>query len=215
MRTLIFANEFFVVPLQIMLTYNSQLKTLVLPEYGRNIQQMVDYCLTIEDRDERTHCAFTIVQNMANMFPQLRSETDYQHKLWDHLMIMSGFQLDVDFPFDDIIREENLDTKPDPIQYQLEPIQFRHYGKNIERMIQRAAEYPEGEERDALVMLLANHMKKLIYQINNEDVEDAKIFKDLEFFSNGRIKLSTDTHSLHEFKVAPTQQQSSKKKKKK
>ena len=141
-----------------MLTYNSQLKKLVLPEYGRNIQQMVDHCLTIEDRDERTHCAYTIVQNMANMFPQLRAETDYQHKLWDHLMIMSGFKLDVDFPFDDIIREESLDTKPDPITYELEPIQYRHYGKNIERMIERAATYPEGEERDALVMLLANHM---------------------------------------------------------
>lgn len=198
-----------------MLTYNSQLKTLVLPEYGRNIQQMVDYCLTIEDRDERTHCAFTIVQNMANMFPQLRSETDYQHKLWDHLMIMSGFQLDVDFPFDDIIREENLDTKPDPIQYQLEPIQFRHYGKNIERMIQRAAEYPEGEERDALVMLLANHMKKLIYQINNEDVDDAKIFKDLERYSHGAIRLNPETHHLHEYQVVRPAQPTGKKKKKK
>ena len=133
-----------------MLTYNSLLSKLVMPEYGRNVQQMVEHCLTIEDREERNRCAYTIVQNMANMFPQLRAETDYQHKLWDHLMIMSGFQLDVDFPFDDIIREENLDTKPDPIRYELEPIIYRHYGKNIERMIERAAEYPEGEERDAL-----------------------------------------------------------------
>lgn len=198
-----------------MLTYNSQLKKLVLPEYGRNIQQMVDHCLTIEDRDERTHCAYTIVQNMANMFPQLRAETDYQHKLWDHLMIMSGFKLDVDFPFDDIIREESLDTKPDPITYELEPIQYRHYGKNIERMIERAAAYPEGEERDALVMLLANHMKKLIFQINNEDVEDAKIFKDLERYSHGVIRLDPETHHLHEYQVEKTTQPSGKKKKKK
>ncbi len=198
-----------------MLTYNSQLKTLVLPEYGRNIQQMVDHCLTIEDRDERTHCAYTIVQNMANMFPQLRAETDYQHKLWDHLMIMSGFQLDVDFPFDDIIKEENLETKPDPIRYELEPIIYRHYGKNIERMIERAAEYPEGEERDALVMLLANHMKKLIYQINNEDVEDAKIFKDLERYSHGAIRLDPETHRLHEYQIVKPSQPAGKKKKKK
>ena len=198
-----------------MLTYNSQLKTLVLPEYGRNIQQMVDYCLTIEDRDERTHCAFTIVQNMANMFPQLRAETDYQHKLWDHLMIMSDFKLDVDFPFDDIIKEENLDTKPDPIRYELEPIVYRHYGKNIERMIERAAEYPEGEERDALVMLLANHMKKLIFQINNEDVEDAKIFKDLERYSHGAIRLDPATHRLHEYQIVKPAQPVGKKKKKK
>ena len=198
-----------------MLTYNSQLKKLVLPEYGRNIQQMVDYCLTIEDRDERTHCAYTIVQNMANMFPQLRAETDYQHKLWDHLMIMSGFKLDVDFPFDDIIREESLDTKPDPITYELVPIKYRHYGKNIERMIERAATYPEGEERDALVMLLANHMKKLIFQISNEDVEDAKIFKDLAFYSKGEIRLDPSTHRLHEYKIVKQAQSTGKKKKKK
>ena len=198
-----------------MLTYNSQLKTLVLPEYGRNIQQMVDYCLTIEDRDERTHCAYTIVQNMANMFPQLRAETDYQHKLWDHLMIMSGFKLDIDFPFDDIIEEQNLDTKPAPISYELEPISFRHYGKNIERMIERAVEYPEGEEREALVMLLANHMKKLIFQINNEDVEDAKIFKDLERYSHGAIRLDPATHHLHEYQVIKQAQTTGKKKKKK
>ena len=198
-----------------MLTYNSQLKKLVMPEYGRNVQKMVDHCLTIEDRDERTRCAFTIVQNMANMFPQLRSEADYQHKLWDHLMIMSGFQLDIDFPYDDIIREENLDTDPAPIKYELEPIQFRHYGKNIERMIERAAQYPEGEERDALVMLLANHMKKLIFQINNEDVEDAKIFKDLERYSHGVLRLDPETHRLHEYQVVKPAQTTGKKKKKK
>lgn len=198
-----------------MLTYNSQLKTLVLPEYGRNIQQMVDHCLTIEDRDERTRCAYTIVQNMVNMFPQLRTETDYLHKLWDHLMIMSGFKLDVDFPFDDIIKEEHLETKPDPIKYELEPIVYRHYGKNIERMIERAATYPEGEERDALVMLLANHMKKLIYQINNEDVEDAKIFKDLERYSHGAIRLDPATHHLHEYQIVKPVQPVGKKKKKK
>ena len=198
-----------------MLTYNSQLKTLVLPEYGRNIQQMVDHCLTIEDRDERTRCAFTIVQNMSNMFPQLRAETDYQHKLWDHLMIMSGFQLDVDFPFDDIIREENLETKPEPIHYELQRIEMRHYGKNIERLIERAATYPQGEERDALVMLLANHMKKLIFQISNEDVEDAKIFKDLAFYSKGEIRLDPSTHRLHEYKIVKPAQTTGKKKKKK
>jgi len=127
---------------------------------------------------------------------------------------MSDFKLDVDYPYD-VVKPESLDTKPIPVQYKLEPIKMRHYGKIVDQMIQRACEYPDGEEKDALVMLIANHMKKLIYQINNEDVDDAKIFKDLEFYSKGRIKLSTATHSLHEFKVAPTQQQTSKKKKKK
>ena len=197
-----------------MLTYNSQLKKLALPEYGRNIQQMVDYCCTIEDREERNKCAYSIINTMSNLFPQLNQEADFRHKLWDHLAIMSDFKLDVDYPYE-VVKPENLETKPQPVGYKLESIKMRHYGKIVDKMIQRACEYPEGDEKEALVMLIANHMKKLIYQINNEDVEDAKIFKDLEFFSKGQIKIDPATHSLHEFKVAPTQQQTSKKKKKK
>ena len=197
-----------------MLTYNSQLKKLALPEYGRNIQQMVDYCCTIADREERNKCAYSIINTMSNLFPQLNEETDFKHKLWDHLAIMSDFKLDIDYPYE-IVKPESLESKPIPVKYKLEGIKMRHYGKSVGQMIERACDYPDGEEKDALVMLIANHMKKLIYQINNEDVEDAKIFKDLEFFSNGRIKIDPATHSLHEFKVAPTQQVATSKKKKK
>lgn len=197
-----------------MLTYNSQLKKLVLPEYGRNIQQMVDYCCTIADREERNKCAYSIINTMSNLVPQLNEEADYRHKLWDHLAIMSDFKLDVDYPYE-IVKPENLETKPIPLSYKLEGIRMRHYGKIVDRMIQRACEYPDGDEKDALVMLIANHMKKLIYQINNEDVDDAKIFKDLEYYSNGKIKLDPAIYSLHEFKVAPSQQATSSKKKKK
>ena len=197
-----------------MIEYNSQQKKLVLPEYGRNVQQMVDYCCTIEDREERTRCAYTIISIMGNLFPELRDEAEYKHKLWDHLAIMSDFKLDIDYPYE-VLKEESLETQPQPLTYKLEDIKFRHYGKLIERMIERACEYPEGEEREALALLIANHMKKLIFQINKEDVDDEKIFKDLEMYSNGRIKLSTDTHSLHVFREAPNQQQQSKKKKKK
>ncbi|MDO4511514.1 MAG: DUF4290 domain-containing protein [Bacteroidales bacterium] len=199
-----------------MLDYNTQLKKLALPEYGRNIQQMVDHCCTIEDREERTRCAYTIIRSMGNLFPQLRDEADYKHKLWDHLAIMSNFKLDIDYPCD-IVKEENLVSKPEPMQYKLENIRFRHYGKTIERMIARACEYPEGEERDALVMLLANHMKKLIFQISKEDVEDAKIFKDLAFYSKGKIQIDPNEKALHQFKEAPvaTPKTTSKKKKKK
>lgn len=197
-----------------MLLYNTQLKKLILPEYGRNIQQMVDYCMTIEDRDERTHCAYTIIDTMITMFPEVRNEADYERKLWDQLAIMSDFNLDIDYPFD-VVKEENLETKPEPIHYELEKIKFRHYGKIIERMIARAAEYPEGEERDALVMLLANHMKKLIYQINNEDVDDRKIFNDLYHYSRGAIRLDPETHKLHEYQVVVQPQATGKKKKKK
>ena len=197
-----------------MLTYNSQLKKLALPEYGRNIQQMVDHCMTIVDREARTACAYTIIDVMDNLFPELRTEADYKRKLWDHLAIMSDFKLDVDYPFE-VVTEARLDTRPEPIPYHDEPITFRHYGKIIEQMIARAADYPEGEERDALVMLLANHMKKLIFQINKEDVDDNKIFKDLAYYSHGRIRLRAGQHLLHEFQEAPQPQNTGKKKKKK
>lgn len=197
-----------------MYKYNSQLKKLALPEYGRNIQQMVDHCCTIEDREERTRCAYSIVKTMGNLFPQLRDEPDYKHKLWDHLAIMSDFKLDIDFPYE-VVKEENLETKPEFMGYQLESIKFRHYGKIIEKMIERACEYPEGEEKDALVMLIANHMKKLIFQINKEDVDDLKIFKDLTFYSRGKIQLDPATHMLHQFKEAPNAPKVQPKKKKK
>lgn len=196
-----------------MLTYNTQLEHLVLPEYGRNVQQMINHCMEIEDRDERNRCAHTIIAIMDNMFPENRTEADYKRKLWDHLAIISGFQLDIDYPYE-IVQPTNLVSRPEPIPYQLEPIKYRHYGKIIERMIERAAEYPEGEERDELVMLLAHHMKKLIYQISKEDVEDAKIFRDLEYYSKGRIKLDINSHILHEYKEAPQKQAGKKKKKK-
>ena len=201
-----------------MYNYNTQLKKLALPEYGRNIQQMVDYCCTIPDKDERTRCAYTIIKTMGNIFPQLRDEADYKHKLWDHLAIMSDFKLGIDYPYE-IVKEENLETKPEPVKYKLEHIKMRHYGKIIERMIERACEYPEGKEKDALIMLIANHMKKVIYLINKEDVEDAKIFKDLAFYSHGKINLDPATHSLHQFKEATAatapKNASNKKKKKK
>ena len=186
-----------------MLEYNSQLKQLILPEYGRNIQQMVDHCMTIEDREERTRCAFTIVQIMGNMFPELRDVEDYRHKFWDHLAIMSDFKLDIDYPYD-IVHRENLDSKPEPIHYHLEPIKYRHYGKIIEKMIERIGDYPEGEERDALISLIAHHMKKLIFAINKEGVEDEKIFKDLYWYSHGKICLDASTYKLRQFKEAPS-----------
>ncbi len=197
-----------------MLDYNTQLKKLALPEYGRNIQQMVDYCCTIEDREERTRCAYSIVHSMGNLFPQLRDEADYKHKLWDHLAIMSDFKLDIDYPCE-IVKEENLESKPEPLKYHLDKIKFRHYGKIIERMIARACEYPDGEEKDALVMLIANHMKKLIFQISKEEVDDAKIFKDLAFYSKGKIQIDAKDKALHQFKEAPVATKTTAKKKKK
>lgn len=197
-----------------MLEYNNQKEKLILPEYGRNIQQMVEHCVALETKEERNRCANTIIQTMGNLFPQLRDAPEFKHKLWDHLAIMSNFTLDIDYPYD-VIKQENLQTTPQAVAYQLEPIKFRHYGKIIELMIARTCEYPDGEERDCLIMLIANHMKKLIYGINKEDVEDEKIFNDLYMYSHGKIKLNPEMHKLHVFKEIPAQQNNKKGSKKK
>ena len=179
--------------------YNTQQKKLIMPEYGRNVQQMIDHSVSIEDREERTRCANTIINIMGNLFPHLRDVDDFKHKLWDHLAIMSDFKLDIDYPYE-IIRKENLRTKPDRIPYTLTPIRYRHYGKTLERMIKKCEDYPDGPERDQLISLLANHMKKSFLTWNKEVVDDDKIFKDLREYSHGRIDLSPETFRLKESK---------------
>lgn len=197
-----------------MLSYNTQLKKLILPEYGRNIQQMVDHCLTIEDRDERTHCAHSIIATMGNLFPELRDPEDHDRKLWDHLVIMSGFCLDVDFPCE-VIKEESLATDPDKINENIAPIRYRHYGKSLQQMIDKAAGMEPSEDKDELISLIAHHMKKLMLAVNKDGVDDAKVLKDLAEMSHGRILLNPAEYHLHEFKEAPQQPVQGKKKKKK
>jgi hypothetical protein len=195
-----------------MLTYNTQQKRLILPEYGRNIQQMVDHCLTIEDRKERTDCAYAIIRAMGNLFPALRDGDDAK-KLWDHLMIMSDFRLDIDFPFEPI-GPDRLNVLPDKIPYTTQYIKYRHYGKTIEHLVDKAVTMDEGPERDALVLYIANHMKKLMLAVNKDGCDDAKIFKDLAEYSHGAIRLDPETTHLHEFKQAPAPATGKKKRKK-
>ena len=181
------------------LKYNTQEKRLVLPEYGRNIQNMVDYCVSIPDREERTHCANTIINIMGNMFPHLRDVNDFKHILWDHLAIMSDFALDIDYPYE-VIKRENVYFKPRKIPYPQGPITYKHYGKNLENMIQQTTEFEDSEQRDYLISLLANHMKKSFLTWNKEVVDDRKIFDDLEVLSKGVIVLDEDNHKLTESK---------------
>lgn len=197
-----------------MLTYNTQLKSLILPEYGRNIQRMVDHCVTIEDSDERSRCARAIIKAMAILFPAARDAQDYEHTLWNHLAIMSDFRLDVDSPYE-FVRPDELTTTPEPVFTDNEPIRFRHYGKCLERMVATAASMPESEERQALILLLANQMKKQMLAVNPDGVEDARVFKDLAFLSHGSIRLDPAVHHLHEFKEAPQPATGKKKRKRK
>ena len=195
-----------------MLTYNTRLSQLTLPEYGRNIQRMVDHCLTIEDRTERTDCAYSIIRSMGNLFPELRAPEN-EHKLWDHLAIMSGFRLDIDYPCE-VIKEADLQTLPQRVQYSRSPLRYRHYGRLTQQLVDTVASMEEGEERNEAILLLANHMKKQMLAVNADGVDDMKIFKDLLELSHGAIRLENSNVHLHEFKEV-VQQTSSKKKKKK
>jgi hypothetical protein len=177
--------------------YNTEEKRLGLPEYGRNIQNMVDYCVMIEDRTERKRCADTIINIMGNMFPHLRDVNDFKHILWDHLAIMADFKLDIDYPYE-IVKKENLYAKPPRLPYNNSRIRYRHYGKTLEHLIKKATELEEGEEREQLVKMLANHMKKSFLTWNKETVDDDKIFDDLSELSKGQIELNKDTHKLTE-----------------
>jgi len=177
------------------LDYNTQLKRMDLPEYGRNIQRMVDHAVKLEDPEERAKCAQTIISIMGNLFPHLRDVPDFKHKLWDHLAIMSDFKLDIEYPYE-IMRKENLYSKPERVPYNSQRIKVKHYGKSVENLIEKAVAMEEGPERTRLIELLANHMKKSILAWNREAVEDEKIFDDLKSLSDGRIVVNADTIHL-------------------
>lgn len=177
--------------------YPSLQEKLIMPEYGRNIQQMVAHALTIEDRAERTRCVKSIIQTMGNLFPYLRDVNDFRHKLWDHLAIMSNFQLDIDFPYEKP-QASILHTKPEPIPYKHSRIAYMHYGRTIEEMIAKAVAYPEGEEKSHLIAAIANQMKKNFLIWNKEMVDDRKILSDLCELSDGKINLKPEELKLLE-----------------
>ena len=190
------------------------MKPLILPEYGRNIQNMVDHCLTIEDREERMLCAQTIIKTMGNKFPQFRDEENLKHILWDHLAIMSEFKLDIDYPFE-VIKKENLVNRPDKVPYSSSNnLQYMHYGKMVMDMISKAVKMEDKDMRQELEIRIANYMKKCYIIFNKGGIGDQKIIDDLYHLSKGEISLSPDT-KLEDFKDnTPKQNQSSKKKKK-
>ena len=181
--------------------YNTQKKKLLLPEYGRNIQKMVDHILTIENRDERNRAAKTVIDVMGNLYPHLRDVPDFRHKLWDHLAIMADFKLDIDYPYE-IIRKDNLVTKPDPIPYPSTKIRYRHYGRTLEILIKKACEFQEGDEKKNLVALICNHMKKDYMAWNKDTVDDRKIAEDLAEFSGGKLQMDDEILRLMSERIA-------------
>lgn len=171
--------------------YNTIREKLILPEYGRNIQKMVNHIKGIEDREERNKAARTVIAVMGNLNPHLRDVQDFKHKLWDHLAIIADFDLDIDSPY--VLPEKaELEQRPNKVAYNQHSIRKKHYGRSIGLMIEKAVELEPGEEKEDLVRMIAYHMKKSYLTWNREAVSDEEIFADLNTLSGGKLEVSED-----------------------
>lgn len=179
------------------LEYNTEREHLIIPEYGRHIQKMVNQAVAMEDREERNKCAKSIIAVMGNLNPHLRDVPDFQHKLWDQLFMISDFKLDVDAPYPKPSPEE-LSERPEPLAYPQNFSKYRFYGNNIKRMIDVAVKWEDGDKKDALVMTIANHMKKSFLSWNKDTVEDQVIFNHLFELSDGALNLKDSDEDLTE-----------------
>jgi len=181
------------------LEYNSGREHLIIPEYGRHVQKLVNHCVTLENKEERNKMANAIIDVMGNLQPHLRDVPDFKHKLWDQLFIMSDFKLDADSPYPTPSKEE-LTAKPDALNYPKSASKYRFYGNNIQIMIDTALTWEEGDMKEALVYTIANHMKKCYLNWNKDTVEDFVIFKHLSELSGGKLNLTIEKETLSESK---------------
>ncbi|KGO84462.1 hypothetical protein Q763_01595 [Flavobacterium beibuense F44-8] len=170
------------------LEYNSERPKLIIPEYGRHLQKLIEQAVELEDRDERNKAAKYIISVMGSLNPHLRDVPDFQHKLWDQIFIMSDFKLDVDSPYP-IPSKEMLEQKPERLAYPQNFPKYRFYGNNITNMIEVANKWEDGELKTALIMVIANHMKKSYLSWNKDTVKDEVIFEHLLELSGGKINL--------------------------
>jgi len=170
------------------LQYNTKRTQLIIPEYGRHLQMMINQILETQDREERNKMAKAVIGIMGNMNPHLRDVPDFQHKLWDQLFIMSEFKLDVDSPFE-MPQKEILEQKPDRLAYPQKNPKYRFYGNNIKSMITIASDWEAGDLKNALVLNIANHMKKCFLNWNKDTVHDEIILKHLLELSDNKLKV--------------------------
>ena len=193
------------------LDYNTQREKLILPEYGREIQQMVDHAVSLEDRSERQRCAETIVSIMGRMFPEDKTVEEKDRKFWDHLAIMSGFRLDVDYPFD-VTHAAQIAKKPAPMEYPMKKIPVRHYGAMLFDVFKRLEQMEPGLERDELVKLTANQMRRNLVQWSHGSSDEEKVASDLARFTHGKIQLDLDTFKFEPIRDVPNNNNNKKKK---
>ncbi len=193
------------------LDYNTQRTHLILPEYGREVQKMVDYAITLKTKAERQQCAETIIGIMERMFPQNKENVDYKQKLWDHLAIISGFKLDIDYPVD-ISEAKSISEKPNPLDYPMQKNPIKHYGSLVFELFDQLKQMEPGLKRDELARLTANQMKRNLMQWSHGSSEDEKVAADLAKFTDGKIQLDTNTFK---FNIGSMKEPTDKKRKKK
>ncbi|MDR0185122.1 UNVERIFIED_CONTAM: DUF4290 domain-containing protein [Prevotella sp. 15_C9] len=174
------------------LDYNTQREKLVLPEYGREVQDMVNFCVKLPTKEERQRCAETIISIMDRMNRQNQENNDHVQKLWDHLALMADFKLDIDYPFD-VTQAKKMSSRPEPMKYPMSKIPVRHYGKMMFEMFEKLKNMEEGEERNELICIIANQMKRSLMQWGHGSSDNEKVASDLAHYTDGKVQLDLDT----------------------
>lgn len=172
--------------------YSTKREKMILPEYGRNIQNMVAHIKTINDRDLRNQAAQEIINVMGNLNPHLRDINDFKHKLWDQLAQLADFDLDIDSPFP-TPKKETFEAKPNNVPYTEGPLKYRFLGRTMQKLIKAATEIEDKEKQNELIRVITNHMKKLYVIWNKDTVEDAYIFEKLSELSDGKLNVEDGT----------------------
>lgn len=194
--------------------YNTQREKLLMPEYGREVQAMVQHAISLPTKEERQRCAEKIVETMARMVPQNGDRTEHNQKLWDHLAFISQFKLDIDYPVD-VSNAAKIVSRPEPIAYPAQDIPVRHYGKMIFETFEKLKTMPAGEERDALVRMIANQMKRDLITWGHGSNNEERVASDLARFTDGVIQLDLDTFAFDKTIGKEMPQQTTKKRKRK
>ena len=196
------------------LDYNTQRELLQMPEYGREIQRMIDHAVTLPTKEERLLCAKTIVKLMETKVPQIRENSGYEQTLWDHLYIMSHKQLDIDWPYD-ISGAEKFHDKPQPMKLPQSNVRLRHYGKLVSELLEKLKDMPECGERDELIRLTANQMKRDLVQWGHGSIDDEKVADDMARMTDGAVQLDLNNFVFERINISEPQQKRSSGKKKK
>ena len=193
------------------LDYNTQREKLVLPEYGREVQSMVDYAVALPTKAERQSCANAIIAIMRRMFSQSADAEGFERKLWDHLAMMSNFKLDIDYPFD-VTEAQTILSKPEPMTYPMNNIPVRHYGKMMFELFDKLKTMPEGPDRDALVRMAAYQMILYLMVWGHGSSDDEKVASDLAYFTDGKVQLDLDKFKFAKIEVKENERKRGKKK---